>query len=116
MTASENLGVLRLGANGVQLWRAGQQAISLTDLPVEQSSHYAFAVPADRARLTQITVRSDEHRHLKQSLPFMLEDAVIDPVEAMHFACKPIDGVCYLVALASHVDMRSWLTLLGDAF
>ena len=116
MTASENLGVLRIGVNGVQLWRAGQEAISLTDLPVEQSSHYAFAVPADRARLTQITVRSDEHRHLKQSLPFMLEDAVIDPVEAMHFACKPIDGDCYLVALASHVDMRSWLTLLGDAF
>ncbi|MDG1065228.1 MAG: type II secretion system protein GspL [Luminiphilus sp.] len=116
MTASENPGVLRLDEQGVRLWRAGQEAVSLDDCADDIGKNCAFAVPADRARLTQISVRSDEHRHLKQSLPFMLEDEVIDPIESMHFAFTPIDGDRYLVALASLADMSSWLKSLGDGF
>lgn len=116
MTASENLGVLRLDAQGLRLWRAGQEAVSLDTSAENIAANYAFAVPADRARLTEISVRSDEHRHLKQSLPFILEDEVIDPIELMHFAFTPIDGDRYLVALASQADMGSWLESLGDDF
>ena len=116
MTPSENPGILRLETQGLRLWRAGQEAVSLDDATGDLGKNCAFAVPADRARLTHITVRSDEHRHLKQSLPFMLEDAVIDPVESMHFVCTPIDGERYLVALASQADMSDWLQQLGDGF
>ena len=116
MTPSENPGILRLETQGLRLWRAGQEAVSLDDATGDLGKNCAFAVPADRARLTHITVRSDEHRHLKQSLPFMLEDAVIDPVESMHFVCTPIDGEHYLVALASQADMSDWLKQLGDGF
>ena len=116
MTASENLGVLRLDAQGLRLWRAGQEAVSLDTSAENIAADCAFAVPADRARLTEISVRSDEHRHLKQALPFILEDEVIDPIELMHFAFTPIDGDRYLVALASQADMGSWLESLGDDF
>ena len=116
MTPSENPGILRLETQGLRLWRAGQEAVSLDDATGDLGKNCAFAVPADRARLTHITVRSDEHRHLKQSLPFMLEDAVIDPVESMHFVSTPIDGERYLVALASQADMSDWLQQLGDGF
>jgi general secretion pathway protein L len=116
MTASENSGVLRLGAQGVQLWRAGQEAVSIEEISEDLTVNCIFAVPADRARLTQIKVRSDEHRHLKQSLPFMLEDEVIDPVESMHFSCAALDENHYVVALASHTEMTSWLEHLGDRF
>ena len=116
MTASENQGVLRLDAQGLRLWRAGQEAVSLDTSAENIAADCAFAVPADRARLTEISVRSDEHRHLKQALPFILEDEVIDPIELMHFAFTPIDGDRYLVALASQADMGSWLESLGDDF
>ena len=46
----------------------------------------------------------------------MLEDEVIDPVESMHFSYAPIDDSHYLVALASHAEMTSWLEQLGDQF
>ncbi|WP_435212004.1 type II secretion system protein GspL [Luminiphilus sp. nBUS_16] len=116
MTASENPGVLRLDAQGVQIWRAGQKPVSIDEVAEGLRAHCIFAVPADRARLTQIEVRSDEHRHLKKSLPFMLEDEVIDPVESMHFSYAPIDDSHYLVALTSHAEMTSWLERLGDQF
>ena len=116
MTASENPGVLRLDAQGVQIWRAGQKPVSIDEVAEGLRANCIFAVPADRARLTQIEVRSDEHRHLKKSLPFMLEDEVIDPVESMHFSYAPIDDSHYLVALASHAEMTSWLEQLGDQF
>ena len=83
MTPSENPGILRLETQGLRLWRAGQEAVSLDDATGDLGKNCAFAVPADRARLTHITGRSDEHRHLKQSLPFMLEDAVIDRWRAL---------------------------------
>lgn len=116
MTPSENSGILRLETQGLRLWRAGQEAVSLSDVTGDLGKNCAFAVPADRARLTHITVRSDEHRHLKQSLPFMLEDAVIDPIESMHFVCTPINDERYVVALASQADMSAWLQQLGDGF
>ena len=116
MTASENPGVLRLDAQGVQIWRAGQKPVSIDEVAEGLRANCIFAVPADRARLTQIEVRSDEHRHLKKSLPFMLEDEVIDPVESMHFSYAPIDDSHYLVALASRAEMTSWLEQLGDRF
>ncbi|WP_435217323.1 type II secretion system protein GspL [Luminiphilus sp. nBUS_07] len=116
MTASENPGVLRLDAQGVQIWRAGQKPVSIDEVAEGLRANCIFAVPADRARLTQIEVRSDEHRHLKKSLPFMLEDEVIDPVESMHFSYAPIDDSHYLVALASHAEMTFWLEQLGDQF
>ncbi len=116
MTASENPGVLRLDAQGVRFWRAGQKPVSIDKVAESLRANCIFAVPADRARLTQIEVRSDEHRHLKKSLPFMLEDEVIDPVESMHFSYAPIDDSHYLVALASHAEMTSWLEQLGDQF
>ena len=59
MTASENPGVLRLDAQGVQIWRAGQKPVSIDEVAEGLRANCIFAVPADRARLTQIEVRSD---------------------------------------------------------
>lgn len=67
-----------------------------------------FAVPGTQARLLLIEVKPEERRHLSRSLPFMLEDALTEDVEQLHFAMQALDKQYYAVAVCSTDCMRSY--------
>ena len=113
MTGSSNLTALRPNAGGLSLWRAGRSAVPLDPEALGEAESWVLAVPADRVRMTQLTVKPEERRHLVQSLPYMLEEAVIDPVETLHFAHGFVDEDHCWVAVASRDDMDQWIGGLG---
>ena len=116
MTEHSTTQILRLVGDGLWLFRPGQgEPIQLSELD-EQHRHCTFAAPAEVVRLTTTVVQADERRHLAKSLPFTLEDQIIDPVEDMHFACQPLEGDLFSVGLVANRLLSHWLDLLGPLF
>jgi len=71
-----------------------------------------FAVPAEEARLINVEIRPEERRHIVRSLPFMLEDALTQDVDDLHFAMQPLDKEHYAVAVCSMACMRAYTAQL----
>ena len=116
MSASENPCALRLAGNDIELWQAGRETRQVDGEVLAGMRSVPLAVPADRVRLTELSVQADERRHLNQSIPYMLEEEVIEPVEALHFAYSAIKNDSCIAAIASRQDMEQWLAQLGSDF
>lgn len=71
-----------------------------------------FAAPAAEVRLLELTVTAEEKKHLAQSLPFMLEEAVAEDIDNLHFAAAEQDKLRYGVALCRRSAMADWQALL----
>ena len=116
MTAPENPSALRFRGAELELWQAGQLPVPVDGDALENMKAMPLAVPADRVRLAEVAVRADERRHLRQSLPFIMEEDVIDPVESLHFSYRPVDGEKYITAVTSCDDMNAWVERMGADF
>lgn len=116
MSTPENLSALRLQGEEIHLWQAGQEAMRLDDDALSSMNSVPLAVPAERVRLKVLDVPADERRHLGQSLPFVMEEDVVDPIESLHFAFSPTEDDNYVAAVASREDMELWLERLGPDF
>ena len=116
MSTPENLSALRFHGGEIHLWQAGQNHLRVDDDALAGMKTMPLAVPAERVRLQEFTVRADERRHLRQSLPFAMEEDVVDPVESLHFAFSAIDDDNYVAAVASREDMEFWLERVGADF
>ena len=57
----------------------------------ERRGSICFAVPGADARLLTLPITPEEKKHLKQSLPFMLEEQVAEDIEELHFAHCNLD-------------------------
>jgi type II secretion system protein L len=113
INGSTTIFALRRESDELRLWRAGRASVPV-DLETESiQDEWVLAAPADRVRMTRLAVKPDERRHLAQSLPFMLEDEVVEPVEALHFAYGFLDDQHCWVAVTSRSDMDDWLSSLG---
>jgi len=73
-----------------------------------------FAVPGADARLVTLSVTPEEKKHLRQSLPFALEEQVAADVDLLHFAYCPLQDDNYAVAITSREKMDDWQLLLAE--
>ncbi|MFT7286074.1 MAG: general secretion pathway protein L [Halieaceae bacterium] len=114
---SENLSALCL-RGGDLLWiQAGCQAASLSDpatvarlrdLLQQRQNQVVFAVPGTDLRLLELAVDASERRHLEASLPFMLEESLIEDIEGLHFPRVALEGDRFGVAVVSRQSMEHW--------
>jgi general secretion pathway protein L len=113
VSASENLNVIRYSEGQYWLWRTGAAeplAVSAADVPLG----CWFAAPGDQVRLTTAQVTPSEVKHFRSSLPYLLEESIIDDVDDIHFASAAIGDGCYGIGMVHHQLMAEWLTQLGE--
>jgi len=72
-------------------------------------------VPAAAMTLTSVHLPEKGQRQALKALPFMLEEALADDVDAMHFTVGPRDGDALSVVAVAHEQMQTWLSCLTEA-
>ncbi|MHA7816664.1 MAG: type II secretion system protein GspL [Pseudohaliea sp.] len=121
---SENLNVLRLAGGELCWYSAGSSdgpvpvseagvAERLSGLLAERREAVVFAAPGEDVRLVELTVTPEEKKHLHASLPFMLEEAVAEEIEALHVASHHRGGLDYTAMLCRHERMAAWAEALA---
>jgi len=121
---SENISVLR-PSDGSLCWQhAGEPlARDLRDARVaddfrqalsQRSHRVVFAAPGPQIRLLELDVTREEKRHLDAALPFMLEDALAEDIEQLHFARCALSEERVGVAALRHSAMEDWDERLAD--
>ena len=67
-------------------------------------------VPGSALLLTSVEVVSQQQRHLKQLLPFIVEEQLVEPIESMHLALPPFrSGQRIDVAALRRETLAHWL-------
>ena len=85
----------------------------LDDLrPVARSMQTVVIAPGEDILFRKLTVPARQKRYLKQTLPYLMEEVIAEPVEHMHIVSGRESVGQYPVMAASHARMRSWLALL----
>ena len=73
-------------------------------------------IPTDAVLLTKVSVPSRNSHHIKQALPFLIEELILEDIEQVHMALAPrasdVQGDDIYVAVVSH----SFLINLLDVF
>ena len=121
---SENLNVLRLTGGDLYWYRAGHSdgpvpvseagvAERLSGLLAERREAVVFAAPGEDVRLVELTVTPEEKKHLRASLPFMLEEAVAEDIEALHVVPHHRGDLDYTAMLCRHDCMAAWAEALA---
>ena len=120
-----NSTVIRL-VNGRLAWYApgaSEEPRWLDDSGVRDSLYAAmaeqrvapwFAVPGADVRLLRLSLSSEEKKHIGKSLPFMLEERVVEDIDQLHFASVALDKLDLGVAVCSIDDMQAWQAALAD--
>lgn len=72
-------------------------------------------VPAAAMTLTSVHLPEKGQRQALKALPFMLEEALAEDVDAMHFTVGPRDGDALSVVAVAHAQMQTWLSCLTEA-
>ncbi|MCI2962410.1 MULTISPECIES: type II secretion system protein GspL [Shewanella] len=72
-------------------------------------------VPAAAMTLTSVHLPEKGQRQALKALPFMLEEALAEDVDAMHFTVGPRDGDALSVVAVAHEQMQTWLSCLTEA-
>ena len=94
---------------------AEPQALELLKNELQQNSHsVVFAVPGGDCRLLELDVAPEERRHLDASLPFMLEEALADDIESLHFARAELTKERIGVAVVTTKLLDAWADTLAD--
>lgn len=116
MTVSSNASVLRVDQGVLRWWQAGDSVSrdvpDVSGLP----ENTVFAVPSDALRLGALQVSPAETKHLHKSLPFLLEEDVIDEVEALHCAYSLESEGAVAYGVTTRACMEAWSALLPDGW
>ncbi|MGL4712742.1 MAG: type II secretion system protein GspL [Shewanella sp.] len=72
-------------------------------------------VPAAAMMLTSVHLPEKGQRQALKALPFMLEEALADDVDTLHFTVGPRDGDALSVVAVAHEQMQMWLNCLTEA-
>lgn len=67
-----------------------------------------FAAPGASIHLMTLAVAPEERRHLRQALPYLLEEQLAEDVESLHFASLALDNDGYAIAVCREADMQAW--------
>lgn len=81
----------------------------LAALPQSQQAELVFAVPGEKVRLQAVPFAAHERRLLRQTIPYAIEEDLLDDVGAQHFALGPIEGERVPVAIVEQQWLAQWL-------
>ena len=111
----ENVNIVRLEEGAVVLLQPGLVPATL-DLETQTLPDNAVvALPADRLRSLMVRVAPEEVKHLKQALPFMMEESLLDDVDALHFAHQKLNDEQHAVAVIERETLAAWVAEMPDA-
>ena len=113
--STENVNIVRFEEGAAVLLRPGHApaALDLDAQPLPENA--VVALPADRLRSLTVQVSPDEVKHLRQALPFMLEESLLDDVDALHFAHKKLNGAHYAVAVIDRETLTHWVAEMPES-
>jgi type II secretion system protein L len=97
---------------------AGPQRGSAAELAaaaVAREAELILVVPAQRVLLQDVAFATSERRLLRQTLPYDLEEQLIDDVDRQHFALGAIDGSLVPVAIVEKEWLTAWLLRCDQA-
>jgi type II secretion system protein L len=106
-------------APGLYQWSKGDAAEVFTgdgeQLAAEAgAAALCFIVPAETVTLRRVNYEKSERKLLAQTLPFSLEDELVDDVDQLHFALGPLAEQQAPVAIIGKGLLGDWLNLLRD--
>lgn len=85
----------------------------LDDLrPVARSIQTVVIVPGEDILYCKLAAPARQKRYIKQTLPYLMEEVITEPVEHMHVVNGSRHAGQYPVMAVSHARIRSWLALL----
>ncbi|MEM8563126.1 MAG: type II secretion system protein GspL [Pseudomonadota bacterium] len=79
-----------------------------------QRSSIIFAAPGADVRLLRLALSAEEKKHVGKSLPFMLEERVVEDIDQLHFASVSLDKLELGVAICHAGTMEHWREILAD--
>jgi type II secretion system protein L len=78
-------------------------------LPDVRQAELLLVVPARKSVLREVGFAAHERRLLRKTVPYALEEDLLDDVEAEHFALGPVDGGQVPVAVVDRAWFEGWL-------
>lgn len=97
----------------LQLDSAGNKSLLVGDaerLAEEaQQAELVYVAPADAIGLRTVGFDAHERKILRQTLPYSLEDELVEDVEQLHFALGGITGNKVAVAIVNRQTLQLWL-------
>ena len=112
---SSNFNLIRWNEDVAFFLRPGNQPERLTGEPDNFPENTCLALPADSVRTLPLSVAPEEVKHLRQALPFMLEETLLEDVAELHFANVPLNNDCQAVAVVRRQTMSQWMATLPEA-
>ena len=113
--STENVNIVRLEQGAVVLLKPGLAPVAL-DLETQTLPDNAVvALPADRLRSLTVRVAPEEVKHLKRALPFMIEESLLDDVDALHFAHQKLNDEQHAVAVIERETLAAWVAEMPES-
>lgn len=113
VTAGED-DLLAWSAPGDAAPRRGSAA-ELAAVPAVRESELVLVVPAQKVLLQDVAFSANERRMLRQTLPYDLEEQLVDDVDRQHFALGAIEGTQVPVAIVEKQWLTDWLQRCAQA-
>jgi len=83
-------------------------------LPASHQSDLVLVVPAGKLLLREVGFEPHERRLLRKTVPYALEEQLLDDVDKQHFALGPIDQQRVPVAIVDQQWFATWLRRCTD--
>ena len=77
--------------------------------PGARSADLVLVVPAQKVRLQDVPFEAHERKLLRQTVPYSLEEELIDDVDTQHFALGPVAVAEVPVAIVDREWLGAWL-------
>lgn len=87
----------------------------LAALPEARQADLVLEVPAQKMSLQQVAFAASERRLLRQTVPYALEEQMLDDVETQHFALGPVADGQVPVAVVAQQWLTDWLAQCAQA-
>ncbi len=100
-------------ADGARWLDVAEERDALAAIIAQRRQAAIFAVPGEDLRLLRITVAPEERRHLDKSLPFMLEEELVEDVDELHFARVALADHELAVAVCTNACMERYREALS---
>lgn len=95
---------------------AGSGSVAdFTALPEAHQAELVLEVPAQKMSLQMVSFAASERRLLRQTVPFSLEEQLLDDVETQHFALGPVANGQVPVAVVARQWLADWLARCTQA-
>lgn len=89
-----------------------QVSVGDAELLIEQClsvNELVVLMPAEQVTLHEIPFERHERKMLRQTLPYSLEEDLVDDVDELHFALGDVSGETVALAVVAQEKMQEWL-------